>query len=672
MKYSRTKKQKFGIFAIVYSLVIMLAVLQFGGIIFNVSIFAVDVWDVTSEPEIGFSKKLVDKDLFNSEYEFTVSSPEGLAYAMYVTSMPTVLLGINSINNITLHDDNKLDNLTELFKPNLPQTPHIPSIQLNFKVSIIINIAKSIDMSAKYWKPRSISNEIMTKLTILGNDNLISGLRFNSGVQDETSSIYTGLIGVAQVPLNVKDLSLGVLEVSNSSTHFGVLAGATNCKDIELSNCSIHGVIESSKITYSIGGLIGYINDQGAKSITNCWSYCTIKSYGHDINIGGLVGYIGGTGFETVSNCANFGDGIISNGKSTIGGLFGIDKGTISYNKCLNVAKLESSGGVVGGIVGDLRATNVQVNDCYNNADLSCGYSTRIGGLVGSGTSLTFNRCYSNGELKRYEYTIPTLTQDASFGYTSMFHGTYTEFIRVSNSPINIQNNGGGGNSSNNNNGGGTTSSEEHPSYPTDEPPCPDEGETIVHYYDLYVTKYDCGSLNIIPSNLCGGVATYNSSYCRNTYSVSNDFKIMELYFTFSYDGESHDVGSLALYKRGGHCYTFANHLISSEHTGVYEYTFTYLRGRYIGGNGEYISGIRVIPNSSSVEVCVAYTWSGASENYNINGIPINLPSITTTSNGSLTNDINTIKNANLGDEYIVYSDINDGLPVLKDFYWKW
>ena len=631
MKYSRTKKQKFGVFAIVYSLVIMLAVLQFGGIIFNASIFAVDEWSTTVKPATGI--RIEESGKKTTMY---VSTPTAFDYALYYASNPIST------------------------------------------VDLTIELVNSIDMSAKYIKPKIIADTKLTKLTIKGNGHIIEGLKYNAGVSD-TISLYTGLIGVMCRPLLVENLSLRVLSTNNISSVncFGALMGATNHYDITVKNCSVYGIIKSSNISHWIGGLIGFVNGIGINSITNCWSYCTMDISNKGAGIGGLIGYEDGS-INTFSNCAKFEGDITSNINSTIGGLVGYSCGIASFDKCLNLAKVESKGGCVGGLVGCIKNEGVSVNDCYNNANLSCGSGTQIGGLVGQSESgLKFNRCYSNGELKRSEYGSPSLNKDTSFGDQSIYDGQYVEVIQVMNSPFNIQNNSGdgsGNNSSNGGNGNPNTSPPAPPTPPTHEPPCPYHYEEIIHEYNFYVyAKYDCGALNSLSSNLCGNVATYYNSYCRNTYSVSSDFKIMELYFRFTYENTSHNIGWLSIYKSGQHYFTNANSYPSNYNTGAKTYNFAYLQSyKCINGGDSYISGIRVEPTGNQFKLQATYASSGLSESDRAvyDYLLVNLPSITTTSNGSLVDDINTIKNANLGDEYIVKSDMNDGLPILKDFYW--
>ena len=110
MEYAKVKsKNRLGVFAIVYSLVIMIAVLQIGSLVFGgIAVGAIDEWNTTTKPLTGIS--IVEKS--SSKTIMLVSTPSALDYALYYASSPTS------------------------------------------NVDLTIELVNSIDMSAKYIKPK--------------------------------------------------------------------------------------------------------------------------------------------------------------------------------------------------------------------------------------------------------------------------------------------------------------------------------------------------------------------------------------------------------------------------------------------------------------------------------------------------------------------------------------
>ena len=624
MKYKKNKKGKFKIFAILYSLVMLFAVYQAGSMIFNTDVVAVSEWDTTTKPATGITVKTS-----GNKTTMLVSTPAALDYAIYYAFSSTST------------------------------------------VDLTIELVNSINMSAKYWKPRYINNSKLTKLTIKGNGNTIEGLKFYSGATDSSSS-YAGLIGVMSRPLLVENLSLRVSSTKdiNSVRNFGALMGATNNKDITINKCSVYGTIESSNIPSEIGGLIGYVNVNGMKSVTNCWSYCTMKLTGKGNSIGGLIGYVDGP-IDAFSNCAKFEGDISSTIDSTIGGLIGFSNGNSSINKCFNNAKLTSYGGAVGGLVGKLNKSGATINDCYNNADLSCGNGTVIGGLVGSGSSLTFNRCYHNGELKRAKYS-DSLSQDSS--YDNKVIGSYV--VNADSDPVpswkinaydnyfGIQNDG---------------------------------GDTNKIY--LGISKLEKGSITITHVNLCGTVATYNSSFCRDTFSAGNinDLNLIKIYLVFNYNSTCHTVGTFRYNINGntGLTYWDGKGQGASRNQGSEEYSLRKTDSYKLDLKNNsgivnqinkkklkelYMSNIHFYINDGKIRMNPGFIYfykeSGKQyQNWTFDSnsaVTVSIPSATITKNGSYVSNTSDITTSTLGSAFATVSGRNGGLPILKDFYWEY
>ncbi len=109
------------------------------------------------------------------------------------------------------------------------------------------------------------------------------------------------------------------------------------------------------------------------------------------------VAFFGRTSAATIKN---FGieSGTIYCGEKS-GGLTGLSTG-ITIEKCFNKAKVISSAGQCGGLVGQIGGANT-ITDSYNYANISCGAGI-AGGIVGyaaSATTMTLTNCYHMGEL---------------------------------------------------------------------------------------------------------------------------------------------------------------------------------------------------------------------------------------------------------------------------------
>ena len=656
MKYSKNKKSKFSFFAIVYSLVMMLAILQVGSVVFGGIVIAVDEWNQTTKPVSGIN---IIEDSGNKT-TMVVSTPAALDYALYYASNPVS------------------------------------------DVYLTIELAGSINMSAKYIKPKTLSNTKLKKLTILGNRYTISGLKFSSVTDNRM-----GLISYLKVPFLAQDLNLrvemGTQQITTLNNAFGTLIGVTENTDVTLTRCAVYGTINITNCVYGVGGLIGYTNTKIA-SINNCWSYCTITSSKEGCYVGGLVGFLS---CSSIYNCANFEGSIKATANASVGGLFGYVNSVSSIDKCFNQANVESAGGYVGGIIGQLGTSNVKVNDCYNNADLSCGDGTVVGGLVGNSASgLVFNHCYSYGKLTRKLGKVD-LTEDTAFGKIEL--GNYltdnssdplSNSWNISyNADINIQNNGGGDSGGGGNSGGGGGSSE-----PTT-PPAP------TNRISAGISKKEVRTSKVIVSNLCGVKATYNNSICvdkKNSESFYRSVTMLRLSLYFNYNGTSHNAGTIRFrdyeynYNNGGwndggviskyegygrYSYTYkkvyfpysSQYSLSSYDDNLFNDIGSYSREYYTSG---YIAGIELDCDEGGVSIHLFGKFKFTYDNINSSSeIEEELGSWETFYWDELKYDnadsllwynasASDIKIDTIGNEFAIINGVNGGLPILKDFYW--
>ena len=469
--------------------------------------------------------------------------------------------------------------------------------------------------------------------------------------------------------------------LSTQNNAFGALIGVTECNDITITKCAAHGAITVTNSIYGVGGIIGYTNS-AISSINNCWSYCTITSSKQDCYVGGLAGYLA---CGSVYNCGNFEGTIKSTANAGVGGLFGYASGASTYSKCFNQAKVESNGGPVGGLIGKLNTSNVQVNDCYNNANLSCNNGSVIGGLVGSSASgLSFNRCYSNGELKRSNVSanlsqVSTYTNKeiASYKVYGDFSGKESGWDYNCNINFGIQNGGG--------------------------------DDTPINTIHVGISKVEKASTtSIVYSNLCGNSASYNSSFCRNTYDFgydsTNGIPIIKIQTKFTYNSNtSHVLERLTLRSVINSKYVEDNDfeyqsLATSGYTlvcdGDNEYLLDYLHSNNMkatikdGKDGYrrtayYFEGFKYEINDSLTKLTIypqIFYWCNSDRYPSFTGrlideshyVTIDLPSVGVTNNTSLVGNTSDIKLETLGSAFTTASGRNGDMPILKDFYWEY
>ncbi len=142
-------------------------------------------------------------------------------------------------------------------------------------------------------------------------------------------------------------------------------------------------------------GLIGIVssNENEETKISNI----TIK----DVNVegnsaGALIGYCYQSSNVIIDNC-NVIDGNIKAGGGA-GGFIGEAYNTnLNITQCKNTAKI--TGTIVGGMIG-IAPTNIEVQNCYNEADVKGDFYA--GGIIGDGyssTNLIIKKCYNSGKI---------------------------------------------------------------------------------------------------------------------------------------------------------------------------------------------------------------------------------------------------------------------------------
>lgn len=299
----------------------------------------------------------------------------------------------------------------------------------------------------------------LKKLSELSQTRSLSGYKFYLADNIDCSSLtdfkgigngtyrWTGdFYGLGKTIDNLKMSSTG-----NTVALFPVTGNGGRIYDLKLgSGCSFSGARLNAAIvglnygtSYSViqniyseavvsgsgsnnGGIVGY--DQGAITIKNC---TVAGSVNGTSSAGGIVGYRGHDGgitgnyTTTISNCLIASTASINGTGTGVGGIVGgFGKGaaassTINITNCRNDAKVTTTSGYAGGIVGDVTAgASLVIDNCINNGTVK---AWTIAGIVGHSASdnVTVTNCENRGKLNTTNSGIKELANGNDLTATS-------------------------------------------------------------------------------------------------------------------------------------------------------------------------------------------------------------------------------------------------------------
>ncbi len=269
-----------------------------------------------------------------------------------------------------------------------------------------VTLGANINMSAYIWEPIGDSTNYFQG-SFNGAGYTISGLNITT-----ISERYAGLFGyVKSSGATISNLNIsGSLSASCGYDELdcGGLAGYV-C-GTSISKCS-SSVTITVYATYEadVGGLVGYINVNGAGNTINNCSFtgsvdATTSATSYSLRAGGLVALSYGTSsyYIIVSNCSSTGS-IYSNGGSyeNTGGFIGEDYYTSCYN-CYATGTVSAGPGNdkrTGGFIGVTNSSSGEYNCFATGSVSSWGTSTYncVGGFIGYINSGVTSNCYSTG-----------------------------------------------------------------------------------------------------------------------------------------------------------------------------------------------------------------------------------------------------------------------------------
>lgn len=174
--------------------------------------------------------------------------------------------------------------------------------------------------------------------------------------------------------------------LGNVSGFFGAVNGTV--KNLIIKDSSFYG-------NRMVGAIVAHTAPGGNTSIINCASYALVQGFE---GVGGIFGGyfqrasygplhddVDANGTIIIDKCVNFGtvNSISTDANSSVGGIVGslreMKKATIT--ECANYGNVTSSGGCVGGIVGQAIYCDLTMKNCVNSGTV-VGL-TLVGGVVG-------------------------------------------------------------------------------------------------------------------------------------------------------------------------------------------------------------------------------------------------------------------------------------------------
>ena len=277
----------------------------------------------------------------------------------------------------------------------------------------------------KFWKQTAEIDMAGVKFNMIGKDT----------GNTNTTVYFTGTYDGG-------NYAIKNLKISSGSTSVGFFAAAKNAviKNVVLGE---GGEISGSKDNARIGGIVGYIPNNGDCKIENCVNYATVigKSVRGFTTVdgytGGIVGQVVG-GRTVINGCKNYGNIKYNDGSLNyvVGGIIGTSGEKAVIVNCENHGEIYApskeqwsglgNGSSAGGVAGYLYGTAVGcyndgkvtggmyvggiaaqtlgdaiVESCYNIGRINADYeeaNCAIGGIMGSGRG-TINNCYNAGTI---------------------------------------------------------------------------------------------------------------------------------------------------------------------------------------------------------------------------------------------------------------------------------
>lgn len=259
--------------------------------------------------------------------------------------------------------DDAIINITGTEEPEEPIDPEDPIDTRSLlqrlqdcKEGETIALGDDLDWAYKNWEPVGTESAPFNG-TFDGRGKVVSNIKIVDG------SEFKGLFGVLGDKAKITNITFKNVKILNAEgfDYVGIVAGMNN------------------------GGTISNVTIENFEIVNGK-------------NVGGVVGYNGGLvdGVKVINTDSTFKNININNNEvAKVGGIVGVNKGTVVSSKCLVELTVQKSGDsdtFVGGIIGD---NSGYVNDviCKSNI-LSQANANRVGGIIGYNTGNVVSVAY--------------------------------------------------------------------------------------------------------------------------------------------------------------------------------------------------------------------------------------------------------------------------------------
>ena len=228
---------------------------------------------------------------------------------------------------------------------------------------------------------------------------------------NRTSDYFVGLFGYVE-DVTFEDLGIAEGNVTGLSST-GMLVGYGDVTDAAtITHCYASGQVVGVDIENGAktGGLIGEYHVLDGETLTLSRDHFsgTVSGSGN-VGTGGLAGYLGDAsnhgGTANIDQCYSTADVTQTWGVGYVGGLIGRLDCNATVQKCYSTGEITFNSNFysstrVGGLIGDCFTNGSTIKNCYSRCNLNNssneGYA---GGLLGSGSPVTFQNSYSAGKV---------------------------------------------------------------------------------------------------------------------------------------------------------------------------------------------------------------------------------------------------------------------------------
>jgi len=248
------------------------------------------------------------------------------------------------------------------------------------------------------------------------NSATISQSSYNGTITATGTGCVGGIAGVAGT---ISQSSYNGTITATGTSSVGGIAGVSASV---ITNCTASGMINASGNCSSIGGIIGFMSNNG--KVTNCNSNMNINNSGTGNYIGGLIGQLYSSSI-VVSKSYSTGN-ITAANSSYVGGLIGDIRtnGHITINSCYTTGNVTGSSNV-GGFAGCIYADSnngdsyyqVYIETSFASGNVTGSNSTYTGGFVGYAYEVSSSDSYPmDGDIYIYTcYASGTVSSGKGF-----------------------------------------------------------------------------------------------------------------------------------------------------------------------------------------------------------------------------------------------------------------